>query len=247
MQNEPDFPPAAFNHSLKLYHHHSVKERKTPRFCVFLSDLLPYYLFRYLKTHFIVPVYRICRKMTYKMPASARSCTFLTALLTFFSCDGIIRLNKDKIRKEQKVSSSKNRCSASRRTVKGRYTRFGANGFCQERGERRPSEYPTPFLSRYREVISSRPAVLIAAAGSYLQRWKRFSFPNQGGTANLSSLYGWLFFCFLTEKTNSRRTAIPRCCADIVRLRRQTGLARIPFRFGQPDRQTKNIFRRKLL
>ncbi len=59
--------------------------------------------------------------------------------------------------------------------------------------ERKPSEYPTPFLSRYREVISSRPAVLIAAAGSYLQRWKRVSFPNQGGTANLSSLYGWSF------------------------------------------------------
>ena len=32
---------------------------------------------------------------------------------------------------------------------------------------------------------------------------------------------------------------IPRRCADIVRLCRQTGLARIPFRFGQPDRQTK--------
>ncbi len=66
------------------------------------------------------------------------------------------------------------------------------------RGSVKPSEYPTP-LSRYREVISSRPAVLIAAAGSYLQRWKE-SFFSESGWHRESIVPLWMVVFFFDRK-----------------------------------------------
>ena len=56
--------------------------------------------------------------------------------LDFFKFQRYYEKYKQRNPYEQKVSSSEIRCPASRQMVWGRYTRFGVNGFCQERGER---------------------------------------------------------------------------------------------------------------
>lgn len=60
------------------------------------------------------------------------------------------------------------------------------------RGKGGSPEYPTPLLSRYREMISSpEPADFPPGPKRIVSaEMERFFFPNQGGTANLSSLYG---------------------------------------------------------